>query len=428
MNILNKIRLLPGLMVLPVLQASPQTFSDSLASNRIHTDVFFEAGYNRNFFSDSPFRYKDPEAHRNDPSNGRFDLPRTVASVRYDAGKGWKMGADIALYHRATGSSYVREGEEKGLWQEQPGQGGSVALEQLWLEKSILPFLNLRIGHLVVPIGQVNTHNRPMDYFSAIAPEGESTILPSVWHQTGVSLWGNHNRLNYGLFLIGGLNSDQFSNTGWVHGGADSPLEFDVANKMAFAGRVGYTICTGLELNLSGYYGHSIGNSFPAEASGVSAKYNGAVIIGALDFSYRGKNFIVRGQADMGHLNDADKLTIVYNRVSTTSPYHNSRAVSDKAYAFSLEAGYDVFSQIERLRGSQNLFLFGRFGRYNPYSTPIHNYKYDYTEKTTFTAGINYLPTSNIVIKADYTYKKLKSPYFNEPSFSLSIGYDGRLF
>ena len=59
-----------------------------------------------------------------------------------------------------------------------------------------------------------------------------------------------------------------------------------VANKYGGAIRGDYYGVPGLRVGLSGYYGHSIGNSYPKNKNGVDAQYKGAVAIGAVDFTY----------------------------------------------------------------------------------------------------------------------------------------------
>lgn len=39
--------------------------------------------------------------------------------------------------------------------------------------------------------------------------------------------------------------------------------------------------------------------------------------------------------------------------------------------------------------------------------------------------GLNYYPMKDIVVKAEYSKRFLKSQYNNEPSFSLGIAYAG---
>lgn len=147
-----------------------------------------EIGYTREFFSDNPYKYSQAGKYKNDPSHGKFDIPHAVIYLGYDFGKGWTMGTEIEFEHGGSGSSYEKEYEESGEWEHEVEKGGEVELEQFWIQKSFSRMFNLRAGHIVVPIGLTNAYHEPLNFFTVYRPEGEATILPCTWHQTGISL------------------------------------------------------------------------------------------------------------------------------------------------------------------------------------------------------------------------------------------------
>ena len=384
--------------------------------SRLHVGGYGEVAFSRNWYSDHVSRYSEPEAHKNDPSHGRFDIPHAVIYLGYDFGKGWSFSTEIEFEHGGNGIAYEKENEE----------GGEVELEQFWIQKSFSRAANLRAGHIVVPVGLNNAHHEPLNFFTVYRPEGENTIMPSTWHQTGVSFWGRYGDFRYEAQFLAGLNADNFTNTGWIRKGHKSPMEFDVANKYGVSLRLDNYTVPGLRIGLSGYYGQSIGNSYPRNASGVDAEYKGEVLIGAFDFTYKGHNWIVRGQADYGYLGDADQLKYVYNRLNSKSPFKHSAFVSKNAYAVGIEAGYNIFSQIESLRkDNQKLYVFGRYEQYNPYASKTKGTDYGYTEVKRMAVGVNYHPMPQLVIKAEYSKRFLKSIYNDEPSLNIGVAYEG---
>ena len=418
-----------GLAATPSVQAQVNA-GDSVMQHatgkKLSIGGYGEVVYGRNFYSDHVSRYSAPEDHKNDPSHGRFDIPHAVIYLGYDFGKGWSFGTEIEFEHGGTGVAYEKEDEEGGEWEQETEKGGEVELEQFWIQKSFSRSANLRFGHIVVPVGLNNAYHEPLNFFTVYRPEGENTILPSTWHQTGVSFWGRSGDFRYEAQFLAGLNADNFTNTGWIHKGPSSALEFDVANKYGGALRGDYYGIPGLRIGLSGYYGHSIGNSYPNNKNGTDAEYKGVVAIGALDFTYNAHNWIVRGQADYGYLGDAEELKYIYNRMNSKSPYHHSAFVSKNAYAVGIEAGYDVFSQIESLRAdNQKLYVFGRYESYNPYASKTKGTAYNYTKVNRMAFGVNYFPIKDIVIKAEYSHRFLRSQYNNEPSFSVGVAYEG---
>ena len=394
--------------------------------SRLSVGGYGEANFTRNFFSDHVSRYSQPEAHKDDPSHGRFDIPHAVIYLGYDFGKGWSFGTEIEFEHGGAGIAYEKEDEEGGEWEQETEKGGEVELEQFWLQKSFAPWANIRVGHIVVPVGLNNAHHEPLSYFTVYRPEGENTIMPSTWHQTGVSFWGRYKDFRYEAQFLAGLNADQFTNVGWIHKGHKSPMEFDVANKYGAALRIDNYSVPGLRIGLSGYYGHSIGNTYPNDANGAGATYKGKVAVGSVDFTYDAHNWIVRGQADYGYLGDAAELKYMYNRLNSKSPFKHSSFVSSNAYAIGIEAGYNIFSQIQPLRQKgERLYLFGRYEAYNPYASKTNGVSYDYTEVKRMVVGVNYHPIRQIVIKGEYSKRFLKSLYNDEPSVSIGVAYEG---
>ena len=418
-------------LVAGLATASAQTVAaDSVMQHvngkRLSVGGYGEVAMSRNFYSDHVSRYSLADEHKNDPSHGRFDIPHAVIYLGYDFGKGWTMGTEIEFEHGGVGMAYEKEDEEGGEWEQEVEKGGEVELEQFWIQKSFGRWANIKAGHIVVPVGLNNAYHEPLNFFTVYRPEGENTILPSTWHQTGISFWGKTKGWRYELQFLAGLNSDNFTNTGWINKGPGTPTEGEIATKYGTALRIDNYCIKGLRIGLSGYYGHAIGNSYPNNKDGAESKYKGVVAIGAIDFTYNNYNWIVRGHADYGYLSDAKQLKYFTNRLNGLSPFHHSAFVSKNAFAYGIEAGYNIFSQIEKLRqDNQKLYLFGRYEHYNPYASKTKNTSYDYTNVQRMAVGINYYPVKQIVVKAEYSHRFLKSQYNNEPAINIGVAYEG---
>ena len=426
-----RIGLMSAALVAGLASANAQTVAaDSVMQHvngkRLSVGGYGEVALSRNFYSDHVSRYSLADEHKKDPSHGRFDIPHAVIYLGYDFGKGWTMGTEIEFEHGGVGMAYEKEDEEGGEWEQEVEKGGEVELEQFWIQKSFGRWANIKAGHIVVPVGLNNAYHEPLNFFTVYRPEGENTVLPSTWHQTGISFWGKTKGWRYELQFLAGLNSDNFTNTGWINKGPGTPTEGEIATKYGTALRIDNYCIKGLRIGLSGYYGHAIGNSYPNNKDGAESKYKGVVAIGAIDFTYNNYNWIVRGQADYGYLSDAKQLKYFTNRLNGLSPFHHSAFVSKNAFAYGIEAGYNVFSQIEKLRQSnQKMYLFGRYEHYNPYASKTKNTSYDYTNVQRMAVGINYYPVKQIVVKAQYSHRFLKSQYNNEPAINIGVAYEG---
>jgi len=418
-----------ALLTAPVAIAQTTSASDSVfqhvTGHRLTVGGYGEIAYSRNFYSDSPFRYKSPSSYKDDPSHGRFDLPHAVIYLGYDFGRGWTFGTEIEFEHGGSGGAYEKEDEEGGEWEAETEKGGEVELEQFWIQKSFAPWANLRMGHIVVPVGLTNAHHEPLHFFTVYRPEGENTILPCTWHQTGVSLWGDLGDFRYDVQFTSGLDAYMFDRVNWIGKGTQDPYEFEVANKYGLSARIDNNSVKGLRLGVSGYFGQAMHNSYPHEAEGEGKKYDSAkghVMLGSFDFTYDDHNWIARGSVDYGYVTDATKINNA-KATQKTAPYRHS-FFGSHAVATSVEAGYDVFSQIARLRASgQKLYVFGHFEYYDSYADSDN--LNGYTMKKIFAAGVMYKPLPQIAIKAEYNYRKFKSGYNDEPAINVGVVYEG---
>ena len=412
--------------------------------SRLSIGGYGEAVMTRNFYSQSFNRYKKPENYKDDASHGRFDLPHVCLNLGYDFGKGWTMGSEIEFEHGGNGTAVEIEAEEAGEYEAEVEKGGEVNIEQFWVNKEFMGGkLNIKAGEIIVPVGYSNAHHEPNQFFTVYRPEGEATIMPNTWHQVGLSLWGRVKNWRYEAQLLSGLNSESFTAENFVHYGATSPYEFKVANNYAGAVRIDNHSIKGLRIGLSGYYGYTFRNTLRTPGT----KYDGvtgALGIVALDFTLNRWNWIVRGNIDYAHFSDADAISS-YNQVNWThhkyqdgNPHHYSN-IGSHALAYAVEAGYNVFSQIPKLK-NEKLWVFGRFEHYNTMASGTYKEMYKYTKKYRTVVGLNYQPVKQVTIKGEYSYRFFekpnnnglasdsplyKQPYNNEPSVSIGVTYTG---
>lgn len=397
------------------------------ALSRLELGGYGEVAMTRNFFSDNINRYSHADKYKDAKSHGRFDIPHVTFFIGYDFGKGWRMNAEIEFEHGGTEAAVELEAEEAGEYETEVERGGEVALEQFWIEKTFNKALNLRLGHIIVPVGLTNGNHLPTQFFTVYRPEGENTIMPCTWHETGISIWGNFKKWRYEAMLLPGLDSELFSRQNWIKGGSASPYEFKIANTYAGAARIDNYSIPGLRLGVSGYYGHSFKNSIlPSQAE----KYNnvkGAVSIGSFDFEYNANNIIARGYFDYGHLSDSEIISS-YNKNSLPklSPSPRTNVASD-ALCTGVEVGYNIFAHFSQMeKQKQKLFVFGRYEYYDSmYKTSSNIQDDEWCGRQRIVGGLNYFPIKNIVLKAEYSAGLLKSQYNNENSLSIGFAYAG---
>lgn len=396
------------------------------AKSRLTVGGYGEAVFSRHFYSDNVFRYSHADRYKEAPAYSRLDLPHVVIMLGYDFGHGWSIGTEIEFEHGGIEAAVEKETEETGEFEQEIERGGEVALEQFWVQKSFGKAFNIRAGHIVVPVGMTNANHLPTQFFGLYRPEGENTIMPCTWHETGVSLWGKAGSWRYEVQLLPALNSNLFNDAGWVHNGSASPYEFRPANSLAGAARVDWTGIQGLRLSVSGYIGNTFNNDITTTVYPETSRYYGAtgtLLIGCFDFAYKNRWLTVRGNMDYGHLGDASLIS-TRNKNQTTmtgNPYPHT-AVGESAWDASLEAGVNVLAWSKT---TAKLYLFGRYDHYDSFVPAEGWTDVEWAERQVVSAGVNYYPLPEIAIKAEGGVRLLASQYNNEPYFALGITWAG---
>ena len=387
------------------------------------------------FFSNNYLRYgKNPEKYAND-HYGEFDLPHVVIYLG-------SVGTEIEFEHGGTESAIEIEEEEGGEYESEIERGGEVALEQFWLQKAFNRYAIIRAGMQVIPVGGLNAHHEPTEYFSVYRNEGEFTIIPSTWHEVALTFMGStENGWHYQAMFLPGLDSDRFNRKNWVKPGAGSPYEFKLANVFAGAARVDYTGAKGLRLGLSAYCGNSFRNTLSKSNNELDESaykdVKGTVTIGALDFAYKDYGLILRGCFMYGHLSDAAAIT-QYNISMRKGSVSSKQWVASDALAAGVELGYDFFGLNATLKAKQQQFYL--FGRYDYYDSMFRydnkpTDMYAWCGRHRAAVGINYFPIPQVAVKAEFSYGILKPGtradgtvgklYNDEPQIAVGIVYAG---
>jgi hypothetical protein len=391
--------------------------------SRLTLGGYGEAVMSRMFYSNNYKRYADASKYKDAMGYGQFDVPHVVFYVGYDFGNNWTMGSEIEFEHGGTESAVEIEEEETGEYESEIERGGEVALEQFWIQKCFSKAFNVRMGHIIVPVGLTNQHHMPTEFFTVYRNEGESSILPCTWHETGVSLWGNVSKWRYELLFVAGLDANRFGSQNWIKGGAGTPYEFKLATAYAGAFRLDNFTIPGLRWAISGYIGNSAANTLEVD------KYKGlqgTVTIGSCDFNYNANNLIVRGNFDYGHLSNSEAITVANNNSRKDSPSPKTAIASD-AISAGVEAGYDLFACFSKLKqSSQKMYLFGRYEYYDSmYKTEGSVVDNGCWGRQRIAAGLNFRPIKDIVIKAEFSHRIFKAQYNNENTLSVGIAYSG---
>ena len=371
--------------------------------------------------------------HRN-----TISIPRFVLALDYKFTPKWILGAEIEFEAGGTGTAVEIENSENGEYETEIEKGGEVALEQFHITRLIHPAINVSVGHMIVPFGLTNTHHEPINFFGTVRPEGESTILPCTWHETGIKLFGSLGKgyaaFDYQLLLVAGLNANGFDRNTWIAGGKQGLFEVDNFTSPGYVARLDYKGVPGLRVGGSFYYCHDAGANSDkvqdyAEIGSIPVRIYSA------DLQYKNKYVTVRGNMVYGNLGNSDGVTMVNKRLSNKSPYSRLTPVAKTAVSYGGEVGVNLksFFKCEKF---PTIYPFARYEYYNPQEKMEAGLVAEKRNQVSmWTAGLNWFALPNLVVKADYTTRQIgtskmfgTSKYNSENEFSIGVAYVGWFF
>lgn len=392
---------------------------------------FKDYGINRFYGGDNG----NPKKDRN-----TISIPRFVLAFDYKFNSKWILGAEIEFESGGTGSAYELENSENGEYETEVEKGGEVALEQFHITRLIHSVFNVRAGHIIVPVGLTNSHHEPINFFGTSRPEGETTILPSTWHENGLEFFGSFGKgyasFDYQAMVVTGLNPNGFDRNTWVAGGKQGIFEEDNFSSPAYVVRLDYKGVPGLRVGGSFYYCANVGANSDKLDSYSKYADKIPVRIYTADLQYRNKYVIVRGNAVYGNLGNSAAVSKVNVGQSNKSPYSRVIPVAKNAVSYAAEAGFNIRSLFRDNQKVPVIYPFARYEYYNPQEKGEKGQKGQTMEKrcqvSMWTAGVNWYALPNLVVKADYATRQIGTgkifgtgKYNSENEFSVGIAYIG---
>lgn len=385
--------------------------------------------YGKNRFSGQP-------AGNSRENRNTIAIPRFVVAMDYKFTSKWILSAEIEFEAGGVGMETELESSENGEYETEMEQGGEVALEQFHLTRLIVPQLNVRAGHLIVPVGLTNAHHEPIHFFGTVRPEGETTLLPSTWHETGIEVFGSvgrgYARFNYQAMVVAGLNADGFGRDHWVADGKQGLFEEDNFSSPAYVARVEYLGVPGLRLGGSVYYcadaGRNADKPYKYATTG-----RASVRICTADAQFRNRYITARANLIHGYLGNAAGVSSVV--LSNKSNYHSGamRKTAQKALAYGAEAGLNLKALLNGGRRFPVLYPYARYEYFNTQEKGEAGQTMDVRcQVSKWSAGVNWFALPNLVVKADYHTRQIgtrkvfgSSRYNSENELSVGVAYIG---
>lgn len=334
--------------------------------------------------------YMDAHFNKNSGEPGRADFHRFVLLFGHSFSDRIKFWSELELEH-----SLVEGGEELG----------EVALEQAYLDFLIKPWLNVRAGMVLSPVGIVNERHEPPSFNGVERPFVETLIIPTTWREMGIGLTGDLGRgFRYRTYVMSALNPLGFNAESGFTEGRRSGFEASFRNP-AFVGRLEYAGMRRLTLGLSAYTGVASG-----EELGVTPR----VSIGSVDGRYSFRRFDFRALfADTWISRSRELNEALERRIG----FNGNVARMMRGYYF--EPAVHVFPR----RFRNDLILFTRYEKYNTQHRMVPGLvALDEFNRRSIVSGVTFKPNADVAIKFDYVFNRNASSVVR-PLNGLNLGF-----
>jgi hypothetical protein len=349
-----------------------------------------------------------------------IDIERLVLYTSVRLSDNLRIKSEIEFEHGGTGVAMEFDRfEEFGEYEMDVEKGGEVMVEQLNIEYKPDPRFGLRAGRIKVPLGLMQSADEPYEYYTPWRSEMESAMLPSLWYENGIEIFGDFDsQLQYSLMAVDGLDGTGFSSAGWISGGHQKRFEMVNVDDIALAARVDYDPFAGASVGAAGYFGNTVNNRPKPD---MSTDAHVAIVEGHV--TYTNRPLTVRAMGIYGTLQNAD-LVSKANRNLSNNLNAKRTPVGSAALGWYVEAGYDVLSFFGPHTISLDLYT-----RYEFYDTmaEVTGDIFDNPrwERQTLTVGAMYRPLNPLVVKTAYAMRKIGTATANEENtFALGFGFE----
>jgi hypothetical protein len=298
-----------------------------------------------------------------------IDMHRLVAMLNFQATGKLRLVTEVEFEHT------LYHDEANG------DEDMEIEIEQAYLEYALADDLYLNAGIQLIPVGIINQTHEPTTFFGVERPNVEKYLIPSTWWESAVGIVKTYESgLQLDLMAHSGLD---MSSAGYIRSGRPKLdlHQYTENQSWAMTGRAKYTGFAGVELAGSLQYQDDVSSTAGGSQSAWLAETHAI---------YRKGGFEMRALATYWNIDGFTGID-----ASDQWGYY-----LEPSYTFDVPWG--------------KLGYFVRFSQYDYFNKSGR----DYTE---YTAGVNYWPIEQVVLKADYS--NIDTGGTNEETFNFGLGY-----
>lgn len=347
--------------------------------------------------------YNHPTARAAD---AQADLTRAVIGFHHEFNDSTRVYGELEWEHAIASADDAGESE----------------VEQLFVEHALAPNWGVRAGLMLVPIGLLNEHHEPTQFYGVERNFVEQAIIPSTWREGGVAAYGNtESGFQWDLGLVTAPNLGGWDPTS--PDGRESPLgaihqemQLAKAHDLALWARVNWLGVPGLNIGgalFASKIGQDTSNQFEGDANFPAD--DARLLLGEAHVRWQSGPWDFTALYTRGTISDTQDLNLGFLGQPTPVP---------KAFW----GGYAQGAWRALAWNDSSLVPFLRYEAFNTgaayaeqpqgFGTPA------LPTQRVWTAGINYYLTPNVVFKFDYQDFRYDDPVLNYGNrFDLGLGF-----
>lgn len=176
------------------------------------------------------------------PHDAQADLGRAVLGWSHRFDNRTRMTAELEVEHA------VASAEDKG----------EVEMEQFYAERQFTDRVGGRAGLFLIPIGFLNEHHEPTQYYGVFRNFVETSIIPTTWREGGLAVYGG---TDFGLDWNVGVTTG-FNLANWdpsSNEGRESPLG-SIHQELSLA--AAKDLSAYVSVNCNGILGFQLGGTY----------------------------------------------------------------------------------------------------------------------------------------------------------------------
>ena len=336
--------------------------------------------------------YMDYHFNKPDAQPGTLDFHRFVLLFGHSFSDRIQFWSELELEH-----AFV----------EGAGESGELELEQAYLDFLLKPWLNVRAGIMLAPVGLINERHEPPTFNGVERPFVDTVILPSTWFDSGAGVFGDlGNGFVYKAYVMSSLDASRFGAEEGLRDGRQKAFK-SVAQNPAYTGRLEY----------HGLPGMSLGGSFWTGRSGFATPgINPRVNVVEFDGRAGVSRFDFRGQFAQVTMDQTAQLNSLLQRTAGINPN-----IAQRMRGAYFEGAVHLFPRWYR----HDLVAFARYEDFDtqnkmaPGFLPLNEF-----DRTAWVLGLTYFPEPDVALKFDYTILSNQSSFIKaRDSLNLGVGW-----